>query len=189
MNESLTGKFLVASKHLRDPNFYKTVVLIIEHDEHAGTTGLVLNKPSPIRISQAIVDFVDFPEIEDCLYMGGPVEPTALFLLHNLVEFQEQENNILPGVYLGDNADVFEQVINSISPEEDHHWIRIFSGYAGWAPTQLEQEILRGDWMVCPAEESNLQHADPYDFWEQTSRIATKYQRLLPMIKGTPEWN
>jgi len=189
MPKTLTGKYLVASKQLRDPNFYKSVVLIIEDDEYEGTTGLIINRPSPIRISQAVEDFVDIPETEDCLFIGGPVEPAALFLLHSFVEYQEDKGTILPGIYLGDNAEIFEQVIGSLHLGSNGRWFRIFSGYAGWGPTQLAQEIARGDWLICPAEEDDLQVTNPYEFWEQKCRSASQYQHLLPPIEGTPDWN
>ncbi|MEZ6046056.1 MAG: YqgE/AlgH family protein [Planctomycetaceae bacterium] len=189
MAESLKGKYLIASRQLRDPNFYKSVVLVVEDDENEGTMGLIINHPSALRISQAVEGFYYLPETEERLFIGGPVEPTALFLLHSFTEYKDGESNILPGIFLGSSAETFEQVIESLGMGGTGRWFRVFSGCAGWAPEQLKGEIARGDWLIHPADSHDLFCSEPYDFWDKLSREATPYRGLIPELKGKPEHN
>ncbi|MCA9039698.1 MAG: YqgE/AlgH family protein [Planctomycetaceae bacterium] len=189
MTESLKGKYLIASRQLRDPNFYKSVVLVVEDDATEGTMGLIINHPSALRVSQAVEGFFYLPETEERLFIGGPVEPTALFLLHSFSEYKDGESNILPGIFMGSSAETFEQVIESLSTGNSGRWFRVFSGCAGWAPMQLQNEISRGDWLIHPAATEDLLCAEPYEFWEKMSREATPYQGLIPKVTGNPEHN
>ena len=85
MPKSLRGQYLISGKWLRDPNFYKTVVLMVEHNAQ-GAMGLVVNRPSSVTVAHALSEHFNLPETDDLVYVGGPVEPSALFVLHNCEE-------------------------------------------------------------------------------------------------------
>ena len=100
MFESLRGHFLIAGCELRDPNFFKAVVLIVEHTEE-GAMGLVINRPSSLSVSNALAGHFDIPETGETVYCGGPVEPDAFFVLHNVVEHSGGECPVAGGPVRG----------------------------------------------------------------------------------------
>ena len=91
---------MIAAKRLRDPNFYKTVVLMVEHGAD-GAMGLVINRPSSVTFAHALSEHFKLPETDDLVYVGGPVEPSALFILHNSAELDRKESPLIPGVFVG----------------------------------------------------------------------------------------
>lgn len=187
MPDSLRGQFLVAGSKLRDPNFFKTAVLLIEHGED-GAMGLVVNRPSSVTVSNALAGHFDLPETGDLVYLGGPVEPAALFILHSAREFDPSEPSVLPGLYVASSASVFSEVVEASCQGSGPHY-RVFSGCAGWAPKQLEQELARGDWLVVPGRADLVFHSDPYAVWDHLLMEVYKAKRLLSVECDHPEWN
>ena len=188
MSNSLRGNCLVAAKSLRDPNFHKTVVLLLEHGEQ-GATGLIMNRPSSIKVSHALSGHFTLPEMDDVVFVGGPVEPLALLMLHNADLFPETETSPVPGLFIGTDAS-FEQVLQSCGAEGTNRPLfRIFSGYSGWGPGQLEGEIDRGDWLTYPGCCDLLFRADPYEVYEVVLKKIFEANRLLPYDASHAEWN
>lgn len=188
MSESLRGHYLIASKCLRDPNFYKTVVLLVEHNDE-GSMGLVINRPSCVTVAHALSEHFKLPETDDLVYVGGPVEPSALFILHNAPELGAEEKPVVPELYVGSSAEVFEQIVRSAAGGNPDLNFRIFSGCAGWAPDQLEGEIARGDWHVHPATAKAVFTDDPYQVWDCLLQKFYESNRILPQFTKNPEWN
>lgn len=185
--ESLRGHFLSSVRNLKDPNFFKTVVLMVEHNSN-GAMGLVVNRPSDVTVSEALAGHFDLEETDDLVYIGGPVEDTALFILHNATDLEESAP-LVPGVHLGGSADVFERVVQRIVDGDTDITYRVFSGYAGWAPGQLESELSRNDWFICPASEEIVFHDEPYQLW---NLLLDQYRKLNPIASeeiGNPELN
>jgi putative transcriptional regulator len=188
MAKSLRGKCLVAAAHLRDPNFYKTVVLLVEHGEH-GAMGLVINRPSSILVRNALAGHFDLPDSDELVFCGGPVEPAALLILHDADDLASDERAIVPGVFICSTADTFAEVIQRAScPEADLNY-RIFSGCAGWAPGQLEGELSRGDWHVGDGCRNVVFHDDPYAIFDDVRQQIFAAHRLLPHTTPNPQWN
>ena len=188
MSESLQGKFLIAGKALHDPNFFKTVVLIVEHGED-GAMGLVVNRPSSVTVAHALSEHFNLPETDDLVYVGGPVEPAALFVLHNAPQLDDKGTFVVPDVYVGSSAGVFERVVRAaVEGAADLHF-RIFSGCAGWASDQLESEMARGDWFLHPASAEWIIHEDPYEVWDLLLQKSFEEKRILPHLTQNPEWN
>lgn len=188
MPKSLTGQFLIAAKHLRDSNFYRSVVLIVEHNE-AGATGLVINRPSQVTVSRALKGHFELPETGEVVFSGGPVEKEALFILHNSEEFDGNESPVVPGLYVGNSASVFEDIVVSVSEGHADLKFRIFAGCAGWSPNQLEGEIGRGDWLTFPATTDMIFHKDPYAIWDLLCHLISRQGDFLPSIPSNPELN
>ncbi len=188
MPQSLRGRFLVATDQLRDPHFYKTVVLIIEHGSD-GAMGLVVNRPSTITVANALSQHFDLTECDDMVHFGGPVDPASLFVLHSADDLACCESSVAPGIYAGCNAEVFEEVVERIQQHTPGLDFRIFCGCAGWAPGQLEGEIARGDWFTLPAWADATFHEDPYEIWDRCLAKVHQANRILPHTVQNPEWN
>jgi putative transcriptional regulator len=188
MSESIAGRFLVACKRLRDPNFFKAVVLMVEHGAK-GAMGLVVNRPSQVTVSHALVQHFELPETDDVVYVGGPVEPAALFVLHNAPALDHDGTPVVPGLYVGSSAEVFERVVRSAAEGMPGLDFRIFSGCAGWAPGQLESELGRGDWHLIPATANFILHDAPYDVWDEAIAKVHSANRIAPPHPINPELN
>ena len=186
MVQSLRGQYLIAGRHLKDPNFFRTVVLIVEHND-AGSMGLVLNRPTATQVRAALAGHFELPEADAPIYYGGPVEPQALFLLHDSPEQAGGELPVLPGLFVGANAEVFEKIVTTAAATGVKY--KIFSGCAGWGSNQLEGELARGDWHIAPADSEAVFHADPYNQWDELIGEVTKRHPLFPESGGDHRLN
>ncbi len=187
MFHSLRGHFLIAGCRLRDPNFFKTAVLIVEHNEE-GAMGLVVNRPSSVSVANALAAHFNLPDNGDLVYLGGPVEPEALFVLHGSAECDDGERPVVEGLYIGTSTEIFERVVQSSMQAEDLAF-RVFSGCAGWGPGQLDGELARGDWFTLAATAELVLHEDPYSLWDLLLRKVYESNRLVPHFSQHPEWN
>ncbi len=188
MSNSLRGHFLIANKQLKDRNFYQTVVLIVEHSPES-TMGVVVNRPSSVKVAHALANHFNLPENDQMVYIGGPVEPGALFILHNASKWGEQEAPVVPGLFMASSAEVFESVMHAAADGEAGLKYRVFCGCAGWAPEQLENELMRGDWYLHPADSRSVFQVDPYDLWDLQVSHVNEANRILPNGPTKPEWN
>lgn len=188
MAKSLRGHFLIAAPQLRDPNFYKTVVLIAEHGDH-GAMGLVINRPSSVLVSHALAKLFDLKDTGELVFVGGPVEPLALFMLHSAEDLASNEQAVVPGTYMASSQEVFEQVLQRGSESLTDGSYRIFSGCAGWSAGQLEGEICRGDWYLRPACREMVYHDDPYAVYDLLLNEVREAHRILPHPCADPRWN
>jgi putative transcriptional regulator len=159
--ESLAGKLLVSSPSLHDPNFRKTVVLIAHHDED-GAMGLVLSRPSDVSGADAAPTLDGIPGSEDPVFVGGPVEPTALMVL---AEFDDVDDAAAPIIgHLGFMPADAEP--NDLSIQR----LRIFAGYSGWSSGQLEAELAEPAWLVVDAHPDDAFAEDPEELWRTVLR-------------------
>lgn len=188
MFESLRGQFLIAAKQLVDSNFYRSVVLMIEHNDE-GAMGLIVNRPSTISVSHALSDHFDGLENDSLVYIGGPVQPSALFILHNQGDLDPEEPCVVPGLYVGSSPGAFESIVRYSIDECPEVKYRVFCGCAGWGPGQLEGEIERGDWYHVCADAETLFSDDPYEVWDDVRRRVHRNPQLMPELPGRPEWN
>ena len=188
MSKSLRGQFLIACPRLRDCNFYKTVVLVVEHNKD-GAMGVIVNRPSSVTVAHALSEHFKLPETDDLVYVGGPVEPSALFILHNESELDEEETAVVPGLYVGSSAGSFERVICAAAHGDLDLDFRIFSGCAGWGSGQLEGELARGDWYTQPATAETIFYGDPYELWDDLVQKVHESNRILPHTTPNPELN
>ena len=192
-DDALKGQFLVAGRQLRDPNFYQSVVLMVEHGS-SGSMGLVVNRPSNVSLARALSEHFEIPDTGDLIYVGGPVEPAALFVLHGAHELDDEDSHVVPGISIGSSPNVFERVIQQVadgkaSSESDGLAFRVFAGCAGWAPGQLDGELQRGDWHLLPALAAEILPSNPYVLWEDLVARVHAANRTIPPTPGNPEWN
>ena len=182
---SIKGRLLVAGPKLRERNFFKTVVLLLEHSEE-GAMGLVLNRPSSLTVANALSGHLELCGCSEPLYSGGPVEPGDLFLLHSDRSLQRESHEVSEGLFATTSAEAFEKVL--AKGEGDAH-LRTLSGYAGWAGGQLESELAGGDWLVCDAEPMSVFETDPYELWDELKTRVVREHHLVPDEGGNPDWN
>ncbi len=191
--EKLRGQFLIAGKNLRDPNFFKSVVLVVEHSEK-GAIGLVVNQPTPVNLADALGQHMEVPATDEVVYVGGPVSPTALFILHNSQLLDPDAATVSPGIYLGSHPQVFEEAIaqklgGKGSGKMQQLDYRVFCGCAGWDAGQLEQELARADWLLHPATGADVFDCQPHTMWETLYQQALRSESLVPHLPGDPDLN
>ena len=170
--DSLRGKLLIAGPTLLDPNFRRTVVLMTHHDED-GAMGLVLSRPSPLSVSDTVPDLADLPGA-DCIYVGGPVQTDVIVAL---VELEVPDYEVPPIVgnvgYLPGEGETDDLEIARV---------RVFAGYSGWGPGQLEEEMAEPSWIVVRAEPDDVFAADPDELWRTVlHRKGGKYALIATM--------
>src|SRR5437588_2680681 len=141
--ESVSGQLLIAGPGLLDPNFWRTVVLIVEHTEE-GAFGLVLNRPSETSVGEAVHELEELVDPTEPLFIGGPVQPSSVIVLG---EFEDPDNAAL--IAFGD-VGVLGTSATGDQPVAGVRNGRAFAGHAGWGPQQLDNEIERGDWILEP---------------------------------------
>ena len=172
----LKGQLLLDSGQLRGSFFQRTVVLICQHDAE-GAFGLILNRQTGNNAGEMIV--ADLPEtLKNCpLYVGGPVQPSALSFL--LTDSFIPDANVLPNVSLSHSLDTLIEIGESFSPTQR---VRLFAGYAGWSPGQLEDEIKRKAWITHPASLDLVFDTKPDDLWQKVLRQKGWQYRLLSQM-------
>lgn len=156
MGSELSPGFLVASPTLLDPNFYRTVVLLVDHSSE-GSLGFVVNRPASIMLSSIVERLgfegkVDTPSTAPVL-IGGPVAPDTGWIIFDQRGFTQDATDgivsISEGVAVSASRTLLEEVVQGKGPER----LMLALGYAGWGPDQLDEEITRGAWI--PADLSN----------------------------------
>jgi len=162
---NLTGKLLIATPNLIDPNFKQAVVLMVQVNEE-GAVGLILNRLSDKRVIDlwnVIFQGVELEDTTQMIHLGGPVFG-PLMLLHTRKELADLE--ILPGLYFATQKEYLEEVVNNnIQP------FRLFLGHSGWGPGQLQREIDEGSWFIIPAA-PGFAFDKENDIWQIGLRIA-----------------
>ena len=153
---SLRGQLIISSPALVDPNFRRTVVLITHHDDE-GAMGLVLTRPSEVRVEDAVPELASLPGAEGVVRRGGPVQPEAIMAL---AEFEDPADALAPVV--GSVGFVpAEASVDALSIRR----IRVFAGYSGWAAGQLEAELEEPSWIVADARPDDAFVDDPDELW------------------------
>jgi putative AlgH/UPF0301 family transcriptional regulator len=156
------GKLLVASRNLGDPDFARTVVVLVHYDEK-GVVGLILNRRTDLPLSR-VLDLEAAKDRSDPVYLGGPVAPSAVFALFKSSARMEKAENIFAGVYFISDKALFEQ---TISARPDPGAFHVYLGYAGWTQDQLRTEVRLGGWFVFPADAAAIFNSDPDSLWLQ----------------------
>jgi putative transcriptional regulator len=226
--ESLGGRLLVATPLLGDPNFRRTVILIVEDEPGEGTLGVVLNRPTEVQVEQVLQAWTDLVTGPSVVFKGGPVSPNSALALA-LARGEDEPDEGTLGVVLNRPTEVqVEQVLQPwtdlvtgpsvvfkggpVSPnsalalalargeDEPLGWrsldgssvtsriglvdleappellaggitsLRVFAGYAGWGPGQLQAEIEEGAWYVLPGEPTDAFLAEPERLWPEVLR-------------------
>jgi len=181
--ELAKGKFLVASRRLSDPNFRETVVLLIEYGMD-GAMGLVINRPSQVKLATVFPDIKALKQREDRIYLGGPVAVNRMLMLIGSPKTPQRSIPVIGDVYLSSSLEELERLVKNTAENER---FRIFAGYSGWAPNQLDFERTRGDWHVIKADAETIFTQNPSALWQELIRRASvkwvRVQAPLSILK------
>ncbi len=171
---SLAGNLLLATPFLIDPNFYRTVVLMLEHDDE-GALGVVLNRPLDVPVRDYLEDWIELVADPPVVFSGGPVQPEVALAVGR---------GNKPG---GHGVRLIDLEVGPASAGVD--LIRVFSGYAAWAPGQLEGEQEEGAWWVIESEPGDAFTADAEQLWAAVLRRQQGELALFATLPDDPGLN
>lgn len=182
--KSLQGMFLLDSGQLGGSFFQRTVILVCRHDAE-GAFGLVLNRDTGNHVGEMIV--ADLPEKvkESPLFLGGPVQPTALSFLHTDQFIPHAD--VLPNLSLGHSLDELMEIGDSFSATKK---VKLFAGYSGWGPGQLESEIKNRSWLIFPATIELVFETPASQLWPKILKKKGGWKnKLLAQVPEDPSLN
>jgi putative transcriptional regulator len=182
--ESLQGKLLVASPSLVDLNFRRTVVLLGEHGEE-GAMGVVLNRPSETPVEEAAEGLAPLVEPGALVHVGGPVSPEAVVVLAEVDDPVVTAELVVGDVgFLRGDLNLEDETVVDVVRRA-----RVFAGYAGWTPGQLEAELETTDWLVEPVLPDDLFAPPDQDIWADIIRRKGGSYRLVATMPFDPTLN
>jgi putative transcriptional regulator len=169
--DSLSGRLLVATPLLGDPNFRRTVILIVEDEPEEGTLGVVLNRPTEVQVGQVLESWTELVTGPSVVFKGGPVSPNSALALA-LAQGDDEPlgwrsldgSSLTARIGLVDLEAPPELLAGGITS------LRVFAGYAGWGPGQLQAEIEEGAWYVLVGEPTDAFLAEPEQLWPAVLR-------------------
>jgi len=187
-SEPLAGRLLVATPVIGDPNFERSVVFLLDHGD-GGALGVVINRPTDVELGESLPGWDELAPAPSVVFVGGPVEQAGAIGLGRVVP-----GTPLPPADGGDGDDgpwsPLLTALDTVGPLATVDLtrdpldlsgidaLRVFVGYAGWAPGQLEAELAQEAWIVAPALPGDLWSADPEGLW----------RRVLRRQGGTTAW-
>ncbi len=179
--ESLAGHLLISASNLWDPNFRRAVLLIGHHDEE-GAVGVVLNRVAEVTVMEAVPALAGLVEPDAVLFLGGPVQPQAAVVV---ADFQ-----------VPDRAEILALGSIGFLPQESDpadlggiRRARVFAGYAGWGPGQLEGEMEQESWIVEPARPEDVFTDEPEHLWDAVLKRKGRKYDLLRLMPFDPSLN
>ncbi len=193
--ESLKGHFIISESGMSDPNFFQTVVLMIEHNDE-GAFGLVVNRRSRLTLGDIIPKFREAAARDVPVYVGGPVQQEYLFVLHGTDSRHEPSASAavpVPGVcfepFFKQVDSHFEDENWTAVPPDDRIPIHLFLGYSGWGPGQLEREMALGSWITHRASADIVFHPNPEQGWKDALRAKGGIYRVFADSNQQPGLN
>jgi putative transcriptional regulator len=179
---SLRGSLLIAAPALLDPNFRRTVVLLLEHTDE-GAVGVVLNRPTDTPTGEAIPDLTDVVRAAEPVFIGGPVSPGSVIALGDYLDRDEASDPVcgsVAAIEVGTTPEALRLLVSRL---------RAFAGYAGWGPGQLEGEIEEEAWFTTPGLAEDVFSDEPLRLWSHAlERMGSRYA-LLARMPDDPRMN
>jgi len=177
-----TGKLLIAEPFLADPNFARSVILLCEHGDE-GSVGFILNRSTELTLGDLLPDLYT-PLLK--VYQGGPVQLDTLHMLHRMPK-DFGGNEVLPGVFWGGSYEALQEAIlnNAYQPMD----LRLFVGYSGWSPGQLDKENEEGAWIVTDLTPELLFETEPENIWEEAIKSLGEQYAYLANLPLNPQLN
>ena len=171
ISQSMKGKFLLAIPGLPDPNFSQTVTCMCEHNEF-GALGFIINKVHPLLTGRELFEDLEIKcdKSVDSLeiYLGGPVQPSGVFVLHGLPFEWNESLRVTDKLALSNSRDILEAIALQKGPKS----FMVILGCAGWGPMQLDNELSDSAWLTCPLSKEII----------FSTGTDLKYEKALMMI-------
>ena len=177
------GRILLSEPFMGDYYFGRSVILLAEHNAE-GSFGLVVNKPVSTKLSEVAADF---PNFDQTLFIGGPVETNRLFFIHTLGEQIVHSLPIMEGLYWGGEIGSVKSLANKGLLSK--HNIRFFMGYSGWGANQLEAELKRNSWAITRITSKQLFYTQPALLWKKMTRKLGEEYSLWHKFPVNPTMN
>jgi putative transcriptional regulator len=176
---SLAPTLLLSMPQLTDPNFERTVVLLCEHGPE-GAFGLVVNRPTTTAAAEAVrLDPPIAATTGPLLWVGGPVEPQRGYILLGEAPENGDVMTVADGLYLSSSIDVLRTVIERTPARS-----RVLTGYAGWGPGQLDEELAASAWLTADVDARLLFETPADQMWERAIRQLGADPALLAAGQG-----
>ena len=177
----MRGKLLIASPALDDPNFSRTVVLITEHGDD-GAMGIVLNRPADTEVAEVIPELTAIAT-EEPVFLGGPVEPEALVVLGEFNDVDKAAWLVVADVGLVAATTDLDELPAAVRRG------RVYAGFSGWGPGQLEAELEEEAWIVEPPIPPELFPDDPMTLWSDVLERKGGQYALVARMPDDPSMN
>lgn len=179
--QSIKGHLLVAGPSLTDPNFHRSVVLVGEHSED-GALGVILNRSSESTVAEAVPELTEILDADEPVHVGGPVQPSAIVVLADFVDIDRAGALVL---------DTVGFLPAEVDPDDlgELRRARVFAGYAGWGPGQLDDELADGSWIVEPASADDVFTSTPDALWSDVLRRKGGPYSVLALMPPDPSTN
>lgn len=176
------GQLLIAEPFLGDPNFSRVVIFLCEHSDE-GSVGFILNKPTDLALGDLV------PEIYAPSLMvsqGGPVQLDTLHMLHR-IPARLGGNEIIDGIYWGGSYEAMQDMIrdNNYDPND----LKLFLGYTGWSPGQLEKEVKEGSWLISGMSPKLIFETQAKQAWKDAVKSLGKEYQILANMPLNPQLN
>jgi putative transcriptional regulator len=152
--------------------FTESVVLLIRH-EAGGSMGLIVNRPTKVPVREAVKEMGEYSDLDLPLHFGGPVQTDGILALVRSAKPVGDATRVLPDVYLC--AEVGPMKSTAKRPEAAQR-LRVYAGYAGWSPGQLEDEMRAGAWVVGPADAASVFSSDPGSLWPRVHGLMRRIE-------------
>ena len=178
-----TGRLLVSEPFMQDPYFKRSVVLLTEHSE-SGSFGLILNKPIPMYLNEAIENA---PSFDSKLALGGPVQKETLHYLHLLGDKIPNSTEVMDGIYWGGDFEAIKELIQEGELQPGN--IRLFVGYSGWAEGQLKSEMDSKSWIIARASKELLFGERPENLWSEVLKNMGSPYNYMHNLPEDPRLN
>jgi putative transcriptional regulator len=168
-NDPPNGLFLIARPDLEDPNFRQTVVLVTQARDYS-TVGVIINRPLELKLERLLRDDPLGSRYRDAVFFGGPVMPQVIVALFRSESApQAPAFHVLKGLYLSLHPQNLRRLLEGSGTR-----YRLYSGFAGWAPRQLQSEMQRNGWYVLPADLETIFRKNMDGVWQELVQRAEK---------------
>jgi putative transcriptional regulator len=179
--DSVRGHLLIATPGLVDPNFWRTVVLVGEHSDE-GALGVVLNRSSETPVEEAVPELAMLADDMGAVHVGGPVQPSAVVVLADFADPDDADSLVV------DSVGFLPSEVEPGSLGELRR-ARVYVGYAGWGPGQLDGELEEGSWILEPALPEDVFTEDPEGLWSSVLRRKGGAFGVLATMPPDPSQN